>query len=270
MAYEHVTLERENVIALITLNRPERLNSLGTKMLDELTAALEEVATDDQIRVVILTGAGRGFCGGADLAELGGAPAELGGAPAEQRNLRTKPLSRYGNLMLHLRSLEKPIIAAVNGIAAGGGFSLAMCCDIRIASETARFSSIFVKRALVPDMGLTYLLPRAVGTSKALELMFTGDIINAQEAKEIGLVSKVVPADQLIDEAKKLAGRIAKGPPLAIELAKKAVYAAEETSNFATALAYEAWAQGICITSEDAREGIASFLEKREPVFKGK
>lgn len=263
MTYEYVTLEKEEGVAIITLNRPERLNSLGAKIMDELTAATEEIANDDQVRVVVLTGAGRGFCGGADLVE----PSPFA---TEERYLRIKPMARFSNLMLHLRSLEKPVIAAVNGIAAGGGFSLAACCDIRIASESARFSAIFVKRALVPDMGLTYLLPRLVGTSKALELMFTGDIIDAQEAKEIGLVSKVVPADQLLDEAKKLAGRIANGPPIAIELAKKAVYAAEGTNDFATALAYESWAQGVCIASEDAQEGVKSFLEKREPVFKGK
>jgi 2-(1,2-epoxy-1,2-dihydrophenyl)acetyl-CoA isomerase len=263
MAYEYVTLEKEQGVAVITLNRPDRLNALGTRILNDLTAAIDEVSGDDEVRVVVFTGSGRGFCAGADLVE----PSPFA---AEERWLRVKPMARYGNLMLRLRNLEKPTIAAVNGIAAGGGFSLAMACDIRIASEDARFSSIFVRRALVVDMGLSYLLPRAVGTSKALELMYTGDIIDAQEAKEIGLVSKVVPHDDLPGVTKELATRIANGPPIAIELTKKAVYAAQETNNFASALSYESWAQEVCTASEDAQEGVRSFLEKREPVYKGK
>jgi len=264
MAYEYIILEKEEGVATIILNRPDRLNALGTKIVDELTAVIEGIATDDEVKVVVLTGAGRGFCSGADLRGPGSPLFK------EERYIKIKPLAGYGKLFLNIRNLEKPVIAAVNGIASGAGFSLAMVSDIRIASENAEFSSIFVRIGTVPDTCLCHTLPRVVGTAKALEMMFTGDVVYAQEAKEIGIVSKVVPADRLLDEVKKLAGRIAKGPSIAIELAKKSVYTAEEINNFDATLAYEAWAFGVVGQSEDLREGIAAFGEKREAKFKGK
>ena len=264
MTYEQITLEKEESIAIITLNRPEKLNALGSKMLDELTLVLEELAGDRQVKVMILTGAGRGFCAGIDLTE----PASA--ANIAERRFRLQPFGRYGTSLLKIKSLAIPTIAAVNGIAAGGGFSLALCCDIRLASEKAAFSASFVKRGLVPDGGITYLLPQSVGTAHALELLLTGDTIDAQEASRLGLVSKVIPAEELLNEAKKLAGRIDQGAPIAIELARKSVYKAMENKEFSDVMAYEAWAQSICAKSEDSHEGIRAFLERRAPLFEGK
>lgn len=264
MIRKHVNLKIEDGVATITLDYPEKLNALGMAIVKELTTAIAEVATDDEVKAVILTGAGRSFCSGADLT------GEQNPLVPKERYYKIEPLAMYGNLFLNIRNLPKPIIGAINGIAAGAGFSLAMCCDIRIASENAEFSSIFVRVGTVPDTGLSYLLPRAIGTSKALELMFTGDFIDAHEANDIGIVSEVVPADELLNTAKTLANRIARGPSIAIELTKKAVYAAERTNDFASVLSYEAWAFGVCRDSEDLIEGAIAFREKREPHFKGK
>ncbi len=263
MGYEYIIYEKEEGVATITLNRPERLNALGVQNVDELTAVIEEIATDDEVKAVILTGNGRGFCTGADLAGPGSPLLK------KERHIRVKPLAGYGKLFLCIKNLEKPVIAAVNGIAAGAGFSLAMICDIRIASENAGFSSIFVKIGAAPDTCLCYTLPRVVGKAKALEMMFTGDTVEAKEAKELGIVSKVVPVDQLLAEAKELAGRIAKGPSLAIDITKKLVNAAEEINNFDAIFAYEAWAFEVLIKSEDLIEGTTAFLQKREAKFKG-
>jgi 2-(1,2-epoxy-1,2-dihydrophenyl)acetyl-CoA isomerase len=264
MPYQDIILEKEGGVAILTLNRPDRLNALNANIMAEMASAVTEVDEDDDMKALIVTGAGRGFCSGADLIPTIGGERVMPG-----RKLRLEPLSGLGRIARVLASTDKPTIAAVNGVAAGAGFSIAVACDIRIASENARFSAIFVRRALVPDTGITYFLPRIVGISKAVELCITGDIIDAMEAERIGLVSKVVPYDDLMREVKEYAARIAKGPSVTIELAKRAVYKGLE-SDLASALAYETWAYNVVLQTEDVQEGRRSFVEKREPVFKGR
>lgn len=264
MDYEDLIFEVVDNVAIITLNRPEKLNAFSPAMRRSLRQAFKEVAESDDIRAMILTGAGRGFCSGADVSTQA---ARFQGAPAVQS--RRELLDPIGLFGLIVRNLDKPTLAAVNGVAAGAGFSLALACDIRIASERARFTCAFIRRGLVPDTGATYFLPRLVGSARACELALTGDIIDAAEAERIGMVSRVVPHNELMKTATELATRIAKGPPIAMALAKRAIYKGMENS-LPLQLEYETYAQNICRATEDHREGVTSFLEKREPVFKGR
>lgn len=261
MEYEDLLLEKEDGIATITLNAPDKLNALTMEMRRSLLLATDEVAKDDEVRVVIVTGAGRGFCSGAYLG---------GGAQGEpSRSQRLEVLGPAFGAEAFFK-MDKPVIAAINGVAAGAGYALALSMDIRIASETARFGAVFVLRGLVPDCGITYWLPRIVGTSKALELMFTGEIIDAAEAERLGIVSRVVPPDDLMPATRELAAKIAQQPPIPVELTKRIVYRSM-ADDVARHLDLETWAQRICNQSEDSREAIRAFLEKRPPApFKGK
>lgn len=263
MTYEHLIYEKEGHVVTITLNQPEKLNALSSAMRCSFVAALAEAAEDVDTRVVVLTGSGRGFCSGADLTGGGSGNAADYGLG---ESYRLEPL---GMLALKLNKFAKPTIAAVNGVAAGGGLGLALGCDIRISSENARYSSVFVRRALGPDHGVSYLLPRLVGLDMALRLMYTGDIIDAQEALRIGLTSQVVPVDQLMSVAYELAHRLAKGPPVTLSLTKKAAYHGLD-GNFYDALEYETYAQNIIHNTEDSTEGRRAFVEKREPQWKGR
>ena len=265
MKLEAIIYEKKGGIATVTLNRPERLNAIGATMSQDLAQALEEANADDEVRVLIITGAGKGFCSGADLTTLGGAASAVG------RGLVARSPAAGGirSSAIQIQSFEKPTIAAVNGPAVGAGLSLALACDIRIASEKARFSQIFIKRGLVPDTGSTYFLPRVVGMDRACEMVFTGDILDAEQAKGYGLVSRVVPHDELMHEARELAARIAAGPPIAMKLAKRALYKGA-TTDLPSAVEFEGYMQGICFGTEDFREGMAAFAEKRQPEFKGR
>lgn len=265
MQYEGFTLQKEEGIAILTLNRPEKLNALTKRMFEtDLPDVFAKVRQDDDIKVFIITGTGRGFCSGADVSELAtGAVVGRGGA----RWLLVEPFG--GSLVNGLRKIEKPVLAAINGVAAGAGLSLAMLCDIRIASETARFSLAFVLRGLIPDCGATYTVSRQVGTSRALELMFTGDIIDAKEADRIGLVNRVVPQDKLMPVTKELAMKIAKQAPIAVAMIKQAAHKGVDNS-LEQQLDFESFAQELCLGTEDHKEAVKAFLEKREAVFKGK
>jgi len=264
MTYKCLLYETKDGIATLTLNRPERLNALGDTLRDDLFGALMQASADPQVRVLVITGAGRGFCSGGDVKSM------------KERNeaAEAPPLTdRYAPLrdrtIFSMRDCPKPIIAAVNGAAAGAGMNLALACDIRIASTAAKFSQAFVKRGLHPDWGGSYFLPRLVGTAKAAELIFTGDSIDAAKALELGIVNAVVTPEELMNEAYKLARKIADGPPVAIALAKRAIYRSEH-SDLRGALEFETFAQNVCHETEDSKEGIKAFIEKRAPVFKGR
>ena len=219
------------------------------------------------MRAVVITGAGRGFCAGADLTQSAlratGAPGSTRGATV-QRHLE----EHYHPLITELRALEKPVIAAVNGVAAGAGMSLALACDLRLAGESAYFLQAFVRIGLVPDAGSTWFLPRLVGTGKAMEMAMLGERVNAAEALSLGLVSRVVPDESLAAAAAELAGRLAAGP-YSLGLIKRALYASGE-SDLATQLRREAELQALAADSEDSAEGVAAFLTKRPPQFRGR
>jgi 2-(1,2-epoxy-1,2-dihydrophenyl)acetyl-CoA isomerase len=268
MTFRSIDLETDAGVATLTLNRPDKLNALDPSLLQEAATVIRELNDDDEIKALIVTGAGRAFCSGADLSSP-----ESGtdlNRPGICRRERLSPFVSYGWLIRQMDEFAKPAIAAVNGIAAGGGLALALACDIRIASEEARFSSIFVRRGLVADCGTTFYLPRVVGAAKALELMWTGDIIDAAEASRIGLVNRVVPADELVNAAGEFALRLARGPSVSIEFHKRLTYEGLKTDSVLTQMAHEDFAQYVCRQTEDVKEGKNSFLEKREPRFKGR
>lgn len=254
----------EGGVATLTLNRPDALNALNAEISDALAAALRAVAVDQTVRCVVLTGAGRAFSSGADLADL--QPFYERG---ERLDLATFLRERYHPIIETLMGMDKPIIAAVNGVAAGAGASLALACDIRVASEKARFMQAFVKVGLVTDSGGSHLLPRLVGVGKALELAMTGDIIDAAEALRIGLVNEVVPADELEKATARWASSFATGPTRAYGAIRKAIrYGANHT--LAQTLEFEAELQTGLGQSADHVEAVTAFLEKREPRFEGR
>jgi len=253
-------VEVDGPVATLTLDRPAALNALTVPLKVALREALESLAADHGVRVVILTGAGRAFCAGQDLAERD----EPDAAPLE-----VEVRERYNPIIRALRSMGQPVIAAVNGVAAGAGASLAFACDLRIAAEDARFVLAFGRIGLVPDSGATWFLPRLVGPAKAAELALVGESVDAAEALVLGLVSKVVPADHLMSEARALAERLVAGSPLAMSLTKGALQRSL-TIDLDEALEGEAKLQGIAGASADHAEGLAAFREKRPPRFSGR
>ena len=259
-----LNFDKKDGVATITLNRPDKLNAFNDELTFALQDALKECEKDDAVRAIIITGAGRGFCSGQDLASRA-----VADATENQISLGQSIRVRYNPIITKLRRMEKPIIAAVNGVAAGAGASLSFACDIRIASETATFIQAFSKIGLVPDSGSTFFLPRLIGATKALELMFTGDKIDAAEAHRLGLVNKVVPADALMKETEALAMRLANGPTKAYGLTKRAVNKAV-FADLEELLEYEACVQEIAGRSHDFAEGVKAFSEKRQAAFTGR
>ena len=264
MTYKCLLYEVKDGVATLTLNRPERLNALGDTLREDLHDAVDRASEDPEVRVMVVTGAGKGFCSGGDVKAMSELKESGCGLP-----MMEKVAPGRDRTVLALRDAPKPIIAAVNGAAAGAGMNLALACDMRLASTAAKFAQAFVRRGLHPDWGGTYFLPRVVGTAKAAELIFTGYVIDAQEALRLGIVSAVHAPEELMPAALALARKIADGPPIAIRLAKRAIYHNLDC-DLRQALEFETFAQNICYETDDAAEGIKAFVEKRAPSFRGK
>lgn len=261
--YQAIIFGVDGPIATIRLNRPDKLNAFGGPMRDEILDALDKVAADDGIRVLIVTGEGRGFSAGGDIQHL-----------KQLRENRDEAgfravLAKGQMITRRMRALSKPVIAAVNGPCAGAGFSFALSCDIRISSDAATFGPSFALIGLHPDWGGSWLIPRLVGSARACELIFTGTMISAEEAVNAGLVNRIVPHDRLMPTALELAGRMAKNPAGVLRLAKESIYRSL-TSDLESAFARENEVQVECFYSEDFLEGLTAFVEKRKPQFRGR
>ena len=259
MEYENIIFEKKDGIGYVTVNRPEALNALNDSVIEELDSVFRAIDRDDEVRVVIITGAGRAFVAGADIAQM----SRLDGSEGRVMSMRGQKVMEF------IEFMDKPVIAAVNGFALGGGNELSMACDIRIASETAKFGQPEVNLGIIPGYGGTQRLPRLVGRGMAKKLIYSAEIIDAEEAYRIGLVDEIVPADQLMDTAAKLAETIASKAPIAVKLAKAAINNGMNT-DLKTGVQFEAEAYTSTFVSEDRVEGMKAFVEKRPAEFKNK
>ena len=262
-SYETITYEKSEGVAFITLNRPDVLNAVNEKMGQELLDSLRAAERDSEVRCVVITGKGRAFCAGEDIRDLRG-DYERGVNP----KLGQRLLHKYNPIIRRIRHMEKPVIAAVNGVAAGAGAGIAYSCDLRIASDTAKFIQAFIRVGLAPDSGTSFFLPRLVGFSKAMELSLTGEELSSKDAERFGLVSKVVPTDQLMSTTKDIAIKLATGPTKAIGLTKRALNKSI-SADLETVLQYESYIQEIAGATSDHIEAVKAFFEKRKPIFKG-
>jgi 2-(1,2-epoxy-1,2-dihydrophenyl)acetyl-CoA isomerase len=269
VAEDALLFDKRGGVATLTLNRPDVRNALTSAMFLDMERMLLEIAGDADVRVVVLTGAGRGFSAGADLKPLSKEERRRTEAPSFPGDAGGDILDRGNRCILRLRELAKPVLGSIHGDAVGIGCSLALATDLRIASEAARFGVVFSRIGLAPDGGASHLLRELVGIAKALELLYTGDIIDADEALRLGLVNRVVPADALADATREFAARLAHGPTVAYGLAKAAVYESAKLP-FASLLDFEARNQRVASRSDDAKEGVRSFLERRKPEFRGR
>lgn len=267
MNYQTVLVEKEGGIATITLNRPDRLNALTPQMRVEMKAALEDADADTGIRVIIITGAGRAFCSGAEVANV------LEESESGKEDLERERLMKPSRALLSLtlmRSLKKPTICALNGAAVGAGAAIVMACDIIIASEQGKLRIGFTRMGVVPAGGLSSVLPKRIGTHRALELAYTNDLVDAKELDRIGLVNKVVPAGELMTAAKEMAKKMFQIPPLSLALTKKCMYQGVDAADVEIHGNIERFAEWTLQGTEDTKEAQKSFVEKREPVYKGK
>jgi enoyl-CoA hydratase len=260
MKFENTLYEKKEGIATITINRPKALNALNKQAVQEISARLDEAEEDDAVKVIVITGAGdKGFCVGLDLKSVKGISAVNG-----------MNLSLLGQkLTKKIEELKKPVIAAINGYALGGGLELAMSCDLRIASETAKLGQTELNVGLIPGWGGTQRLPRLVGRAIAKEMIFTAKMIDAKTAERLGLLNKVVPPDQLKSAVKEIATELMTKPPVGLQLAKQLINSSIET-DLTKGLVQEAQAFGVLASTEDFDEGVAAFIEKRKPKYKGK
>jgi enoyl-CoA hydratase/carnithine racemase len=253
-------------VAVITLDRPDRLNAITWEMVDELHATLDEIDRDNTCRVVILTGEGRGFCSGIDLAAGGGSSTSEGIASGPRAGMRSQ--EHIANLVPHMRRIQQPIVAAVNGVAYGGGFALACGADVRVAAESARMCTQFIKVGIGGcDIGVSYTLPRLVGGSRAHELILTARAIDAEEAERIGLVSRVVPDGTVVDAAMEVADTLCSYTPFGVVITKQVLWANVDAPNIEAAIHLENRNQILASTTGDMREAAVAFLEKRAPVW---
>jgi len=270
MSYEAILYETRGPVAIITLNRPERLNAIGAAVREEVHAAIEAAHQDDAIRAAIITGAGKGFCSGADLS--GAATRMAGGGAAVATPTQSERLDEdgwVGRWAKRFAHFDKPLIGAINGVAAGAGMSMALACDVRVGSTAARFKTVFVERNLSPDSGMSYFLPRIVGYSRAADLIFSSRAVNAEEAYRIGLLDRLVAPEHLLDESIALALEMAQWPPLAVRMAKR-VLQHNQDADLDDALRYESVGLGFARkAAADTRESIAAFAEKRKGVYTG-
>ena len=260
MTYETILLDIANGVATVTLNRPQSLNAFNDQMIQETTAVFKQASRDKSIRCVVLTGNGRAFSSGQDLSDVGGR--------GDNFSIGDHLRHGYHKLIMQMVTLEKPIIGAINGVAAGAGCGIALATDIRIASDKASFMLAFSRVGLVPDSGVNWFLPRLIGYARAYEMAITADKIPAAKAYEWGMVNRVVPAAQLMETIAAWAKPLATGPTLAYGLTKRAMNKAWLT-DLPEALSYEAHLQEIAGRSHDSNEGVMAFLQKREPEFKG-
>ncbi|MGC8896217.1 MAG: enoyl-CoA hydratase/isomerase family protein [Candidatus Bathyarchaeia archaeon] len=260
MEFKYIIYEKSGGTATITLNRPEALNAFSKEVIEEILNALEDVKADENTRVVILTGAGeKAFSAGADIKAMKGMNA-----------LKARELSLMGEKLCNaLENLEKPVIAAINGYALGGGLEVAMACDIRIASENARMGQTEINIGLIPGWGGTQRLPRLIGKTKATELIFTGKIVDAKTAEQLGIVNMVVPTEKFRETVQQFAAELASKAPVALKVAKALINKGSEISLDA-AIALEREGFGVVASTEDLQEGVSAFIEKRKPTFKGK
>ncbi len=258
--YKFIKYNLDKGVAQIILNRPEVYNALNDEITFEMQDVFKAVAKDEQVRVVVLTGEGKAFCAGQDLKATSG---------QEKRSFINSLHKRYNPIIRAMRNLPKPIVCRLNGVAAGAGCSLALACDIIIASEEATLIEVFINIGLVPDSGSSYFLPRLVGAAKAFELCSMGTRVKASEALALGMINKVVPADQLDQAVKAYTDYFAEAPTKSIGIIKKMLQKSG-TSTLDEMLEYEAYSQEIAGRSEDYKEGVAAFLEKRKPAFKGR
>ena len=262
-----IDVRRKDGAAWIELRRPEALNALDGPLKDALLAALRDAAADPAVRAVALTGAGRGFCAGLDLKETGHIVADVGGGPPAAMRAQ----QHIASLVTQLRGLSKPVIAAVNGPATGGGLALALACDVRVAADSARFNVAFIRVGLSGcDIGVSYLLPRLVGASRAFELMLTGRMVESAEADRIGLVSRVAPDGQVVDTALETAELIRANSPFGVWMTKEVMWSNLEAGSLQGAIDLENRTQLLSSHTGDMREALAAFLEKRPPNFSGR
>jgi 2-(1,2-epoxy-1,2-dihydrophenyl)acetyl-CoA isomerase len=263
MEYRWLIHKKEGGVGTITLNRPRALNALHAEMIEELLEAVGLAGEDKDVKVLILTGVGRAFCFGVDISEF------TEGQEHPAKDVTWSLLLKSQKIIRLLSGMPKPTIAALNGFATGLGLDLALACDLRIAAERAKLGEAFVSMGLLPDGGGTFFLPRLVGLAKAAQMIFTGEPITSPEAERIGLINQVVPTQDLVKCAQELADKLAKGPSLALGLAKEAIWR-NLSEDLDSALNFEAQSQKTCLESEDQREAVKAFVQRREPFFRGK
>lgn len=268
MEYKTIVLENRDGVMLLTLNRPEKLNAVNGNMFRELKSALTDIAHDDEVRVLVLTGAGRAFCAAADMKEDDKDRMQTDRSPT-QEEIRLFIEKYSQGIVQSLRSMEKPTIAMVNGLAVADGMDWALSCDIRIGSENARFMNAFVRMGAFPSTGGSWFYPRFMGFGRALEFLYTGDWMDAEEACKLGILNRIVSASQLEIETMKLARKLANGPPIALKLIKQLTYKGLEMG-LDSLLKLASEAEAMTIVTEDHKEAVEAFKQKRDPVFRGR